>query len=1242
MKTKCNFKELIVLVALLFSALFSNMKAQNGVCGDNLTWSFNSETGELTITGTGEMYDYYYFTAPWSPYKANIEKLNIGNGITYIGKYSFNGLMNIQEVTIPNTVEIIGNDSFDNCGSLRIVNIPPSVKKIENAAFGSYAYKHLDEVNIQDLEAWLIINFVSPSSNPAGISKSFKLNGEELTTIVIPEHITELKAFVFYNCSNIENFTTNGQVNGIHDSSLIGTKWYNNQSDGVIYFDKVLYDYKGEMPVSTQIVVKDGIETIAKESFKNEEVLEAITLPNTLKTIEQSAFMSCSGLKMIEFPESLQHIASLAFCGCTSLEGINIPSSIEIIEESAFAECSNLQNIIVNEGNNYYDSRNNCNAIVETLTNKLIRGCLNTIIPENVEVLGESAFSKCIGLKTIKIPNSVKKFEDKVFAKCVDLDSIELSDSLEDMGMHTFSHCSNLKKCVIPNRITAIGGGMFNYCTSLEKVFLPNTIKKVGDFSFTQCSSLKSIDFPSELDSIGMYAFSSCTALEKIVIPDSVTFIGELAFNCKGLKEVTLGKHVINIGDRAFIGCDSLLVINAHMENPKPINQNTFKNYEGVVLNVPIGTKDKYQYTSYWSKFSTINEIFDDIENIDIEVDGLTYYLSYADNEAYLVDGSMAVGDVVIPEEIVYEGDIFKVTKITRKGFYQNVNITGIKIGDNVKRIESNMFNGCVNLSNVDISNSVEYFGQFCFAKCNKLTTIIIPNETAKLDFSSFEDCVNLETVVLPKKLTVLGTGLFSGCTKLKNIELPESVTEIGDFAFFGCTSLQEIILGENITKVGYYIISNCTALKTITFNAKNYDISGAFSDQILLNGCTSLEEIRIGKGVLSIPNFIFDESVEKLKLSFNSENNCSINFRNIITELEIGDNVTDVKDYMFIESGKLVKLTISNNVKTLGKYSFYQCANLEQVILGDGLERIDEYAFSGCSKLKNIDFGKNLISIGNNSFSECSSLVAVKWNNDLKSIGDYAFSNCSSLENLEVIDCLEQIGQYSFNNCKNLKTVQFGASLRKIEDYSFNYCSALANVVIPNSVDTIGISFPNCSNLDTLTIGEGVKEINAGAFSNCSLKAISFNAIDAELLYKDSNRRKYYALAGTANTIEVNIGENVSVLNDYAFYSCNNLQIVKCYAMIPPMCVSTVFANVDKSTCKIYVPVGTLELYRNADVWKDFVNILEISSLGVEDLVEDDTPIEYYDLNGIKVNNPSNGVFIMKQGTKANKVIVK
>lgn len=760
---------------------------------------------------------------------------------------------------------------------------------------------------------------------------------------------------------------------------------------------------------------------------------------------------------------------------------------------------------------------------------------------------------------------------------------------------------------------------------------------------FANCTSLKSIEMPNQIDSIGTYAFNACTSLTNVIIPNSVTVVEEYAFNfCKGLKEVTIGKRVVDIGDGVFRECDSLVVVNSHMENPKPINQNTFKNYEGVVLNVPIGTKDKYQYTSYWSKFSTINEIFDDIENIDIEVDGLTYYLSYADNEAYLVDGSMAVGDVVIPEEIVYEGDIFKVTKITRKGFYQNVNITGIKIGDNVKRIDSNMFNGCVNLSNVDISNSVEYFGQSCFAGCNKLTSIIFTNETASLDRNIFSNCENLETIVLPKKLVVLGNSMFSNCTKLKKIELPETLTEIGDFAFFGCTSLQEIILGENITKVGYYIISNCTALKTITFNAKNYDISGAFSDQILLNGCTSLEEIRIGNGVLSLPNFRFDESVEKLKLSFNSENNCSINFRNIITELEIGDNVTDVKDYMFIESGKLVKLTISNNVKTLGKSSFYQCANLEQVILGDGLERIDEYAFSGCSKLKNIDFGKNLISIGNNSFSECSSLVAVKWNNDLKSIGDYAFSNCSSLENLEVIDCLEQIGQYSFNNCKNLKTVQFGASLRKIEDYSFNYCSALANVVIPNSVDTIGISFPNCSNLDTLTIGEGVKEINAGAFSNCSLKAISFNAIDAELLYKDSNRRKYYALAGTANTIEVNIGENVSVLNDYAFYSCNNLQIVKCYAMIPPMCVSTVFANVDKSTCKIYVPDGTLELYRNADVWKDFVNILEISSLGVEDLVEDDTPIEYYDLNGIKVNNPSNGVFIMKQGTKANKVIVK
>lgn len=1004
MKTKCNFKELIVLVALLFSALFSNMKAQNGVCGDNLTWSFNSETGELTITGTGEMYDYYYFTAPWSPYKANIEKLNIGNGITYIGKYSFNGLMNIQEVTIPNTVEIIGNDSFDNCGSLRIVNIPPSVKKIENAAFGSYAYKHLDEVNIQDLEAWLIINFVSPSSNPAGISKSFKLNGEELTTIVIPEHITELKEFVFYNCSNIENFTTNGQVNGIHDSSLIGTKWYNNQSDGVIYFDKVLYDYKGEMPVSTQIVVKDGIETIAKEAFKNEEVLEAITLPNTLKTIEQSAFMSCSGLKMIEFPESLQHIASLAFCGCTSLEGINIPSSIEIIEESAFAECPNLQNIIVNEGNNYYDSRNNCNAIVETLTNKLIRGCLNTIIPENVEVLGESAFSKCIGLKTIKIPNSVKKFEDKVFSKCVDLESIELSDSLEDMGMHTFSHCSNLKKCVIPNRITAIGGGMFNYCTSLEKVFLPNTIKKVGDWSFTQCNSLKSIDLPNELDSIGAYAFSSCISLNSVIIPNSVKVVEEYAFNyCKGLKEVTIGKHVINIGEGVFRECDSLVVVNSHMEDPKPINQNTFKNYEGVVLNVPIGTKDKYRYTSYWSNFTNICESFGEADVVEMGSNGLIYLVYKSQGVAVVKSSYTSTENLIIPDEIKLDGSWCKVTGIHTQAFLNNNSLSSLTLGKNVKSIGDSAFSGCKKLSKITFNDELQYIGESSFTS-----------------------------------------------TAISELNLPDSVQYIGGLAFGFCSNLVDININKNIKLIGERVFN-----KTLWYNNQSDGL--IYKDDILL--------------------------------AYKGE--------------KIFDDVVEVREGTRIIAGKV----FSN--------SYYTRIGLPNSL---------EYICRG------------------------------------------AFYNCSSLETINIPDNVEMIDTVAFKECRFLNS----------------------KIKITKA------------------------HVMASAFYECE------------------------------NLTEVEFGEEVKFLGINAFYGCRQMKAIMCYAWNPPICGENTFGEINKETCKLYVPDGTLELYRNADVWKDFVNILEISSLGVEDLVEDDTPIEYYELNGIKVNNPSNGVFIMKQGTKANKVIVK
>lgn len=136
MKTKCNFKELVVLVALLFSALFSNMKAQNGVCGDNLTWSFNSETGELTITGTGEMENYSDSNSqPWIDIAKDVKRVVVADGVLSLGRNAFNNFINLESIKFSNTIKEIGQTAFSNCTKLQEVDLPQSLNKLDLYVF---------------------------------------------------------------------------------------------------------------------------------------------------------------------------------------------------------------------------------------------------------------------------------------------------------------------------------------------------------------------------------------------------------------------------------------------------------------------------------------------------------------------------------------------------------------------------------------------------------------------------------------------------------------------------------------------------------------------------------------------------------------------------------------------------------------------------------------------------------------------------------------------------------------------------------------------------------------------------------------------------------------------------------------------------------------------------------------------------------------------------------------------------
>ena len=208
------------------------------------------------------------------------------------------------------------------------------------------------------------------------ILPSINVNGKEYK-------VTSIKDWAFSYCIDMTSVTIPNSVTEIGESAFSGCRGLNS------------------------INIPNSVKTISEGTFLGCSGLTAVTIPNSVEVIAGSAFEKCSGLVSVTIPNSVTSIKFAAFAECSSLTSITIPNSITSIEAGAFLGCGGLTSITVEEGNPNYDSRNNCNAIIETNTNVLITGCNNTVIPNNVTRIEENAFNGCTGLTSITIPNSV-------------------------------------------------------------------------------------------------------------------------------------------------------------------------------------------------------------------------------------------------------------------------------------------------------------------------------------------------------------------------------------------------------------------------------------------------------------------------------------------------------------------------------------------------------------------------------------------------------------------------------------------------------------------------------------------------------------------------------------------------------------------------------------------------------------------------------------------------------------------
>ena len=667
-----------------------------------------------------------------------------------------------------------------------------------------------------------------------------------------------------------------------------------------------------------------------------------VTIPETVtcdgKTysvtqIGYAAFNTCTNLTSVSIPNSVTSIGTYAFYECTGLKALTIPESVTSIGSYAFYDCWALESIVVENGNTVYDSRNNCNALIETASNTLIAGCNNTIIPEGITSIGDYAFQYS-DITSVTIPQSVTSIGNGAFYGCGGLESIVVENgntvydsrnncnAIIETASNTLILGSN--NAVIPEGVTSIGYGAFLQCTGLTSVTIPNSVTEIGERAFYYCTGLTSVTIPNSVTKIGEYAFTNCRGLTSVTIPNGVTEIGDYVFvYCTGLTSVTIPNSVTKIGKRAFCWCESLTSIV-----------------------IPNSVTEIGEYAFGWCS---------------------------------------SLSSVTISESM---------TSIGEAAFCNCSSLISVTIPNSVTSIGKWTFASCTSLTTVTIPESVTSIGAFSFASCSGLTSIVVEsgnpmydsrgNCNAIIETTSNTLIAGCMNTTIPYGVTSIGEEAFNCCAGLTSVTIPESVTSIVQSAFYGCTGLTSITIPENVTNIGERAFENCTGLTSISVLRK---------EPISINENT----FRVYAGRDEAGNTIWSNNIYEsatLYVPFNSkqayaetqgwslfkniegigyaddqgiiyalgeDNQYAVvgHTENLKSEIVIASEVdglpvTSIGEEAFYRCTGLTFVTIPNSVTEIGYSAFRGCTGITSVTIPESVTCINEEAFYGC-KLRNV-----------------------------------------------------------------------------------------------------------------------------------------------------------------------------------------------------------------------------------------------------------------------------------------------
>ena len=678
---------------------------------------------------------------------------------------------------------------------------------------------------------------------------------------------------------------------------------------------------------------------------------------------------------------------------------------------------------------------------------------------------------------------------------------------------------------------------------------------------------------------INNYAFHDCTGMTSVVIPNSITKIGSFAFsNCINLTKVNIPNSVSLIGNSAFHNCISL-------------------------------------------KYLKIED-GEDLLNL-----GCNYYVSSGIGEGLFND---------CPLEMLYLGRNIQYTnysttypqKCGYSAFYKKSRINSVTIGNSVTSIGNYSFSGCSSLTSLIVGNSVTSIGNYSFSDCNIKKAIWLTNTppegyssvsssihyTANDKYTSFKNVTIYPYLssmfevdgiryvpVSPSDRTCDAIDCKYDTTGVNiNIEnvvsykgITMTIKEIKPYTCFANNNIHNATIDIE-GNIGKYAFANCNSISQLSINAHNLN-------NYSFNGCIALKKLKVD--VDSIASYSFSCSATLNSAHFDIKSTC------------IGNNA-------FEGCTKVESITLSDKLKSIGNKAFNDCSSLKEILIPDDVSILGSSAFYGCSSLENVTIGTGVTTINDSAFSGCSKLSKITIPNSVKTIGNNVFNNCTSLATVAIANRDTQLSLGSngsnplFYSCP-LDSVYIGGDISYSTSSNYGYSpfyrnTNLRTVVITDKETEISENeFYGCSNLKNISMGDGVESIGSWAFSGCS-------------------SLEYFAF-----------GSGMKTIGEEALSDCTAMIKLISKTIIPPICGTQALDDINKWTCELFVPQSAISAYQVANQWKEFFFVNGIGSSGVETIFKDDEPVEYYNLSGMKVQNPQKGVYIMHQGNKIIKVVL-